>query len=505
MDRPCRILLVKPFQPVSPALCQPPLGLLYLAGALRERFGARVDVEVRDLRLEQIGVESFLAGLAGESWDVVGLSALNFEADVSHQIGAALRQARPETIVVLGGPYPHSSPERARDAVSFDWVFDGEAEDSFPAAVAAAVFGEGDLATVPGLSRRLPDGSWRTTPPGPLPRTLDDLPRPAWDLVPFEAYATRPNMNGWLKGRRYAPLFTSRGCPYKCNYCHDVFGKTFRWRGADDVVDEIACLHERYGVDEFQIIDDIFNLHKPRMRAIARAVIERFGPKQLKFCFPNGIRADILELEDLPLLADMGVYQMAIAIESVTPRLQLLTEKHLKLERIPAVIEAAEAAGILTKGFFMIGFPTETVEEIRATIDFALGSRLSFAGFYLVIPQEGTPIYELARRESEPATEAVRRQDFYNPRPWYQIAYDTDLRAIQKRAFQRFYLHPRRMWRIARAMRPASLLAGFREFLRLAVVMDPVLGRAEPESGLARPARRPAPVAVGRAEGRATV
>lgn len=477
MHRPLRIVLVKPFQPVVPALCQPPLGLLQLAGGLRERFGDGVQVELHDLRLDQVEAEAFAAGLAGPV-DVLGVSALNFEAQAAVEIAAAVRRRFPDVVTALGGPYAHSSEARARADGVWDWIFHGEADRAFAALIAATLCGDGDPAAVAGVSRRLAHGDWQASAPAPsTDRDLDDLPRPAWDLVRWEVYPRRPNMNGWLKGRRYAPLFTSRGCPYHCSYCHDLFGKGFRWQSADRVVEEIAHLHEAYAIDEFQIIDDIFNLHKPRMRDIARRVIDRFGPRRLHFCFPNGIRADILDEDDLPLLADMGVYQMAIAIETVTERLQAVTQKNLRLERIPALIAAAERVGIRTKGFFMIGFPTETLAEIEATVRFAVKSELTFAGFYMVIPQEGTPMHALASRESASATAAVTVEDFYNEQPWYQLAYDVELRRIQKRAFRRFYLRPKRIWRIVRNARPDSLLRGAAEFARIALTMDPVIGR----------------------------
>ena len=293
-------------------------------------------------------------------------------------------------------------------------------------------------------------------------------------MVDFDIYARRPNQNGWLKGKRYAGIFTSRGCPYKCNYCHDIFGKKFRWRSAENVLAEIELLYNTYGVDEIQIIDDIFNLHKPRMRKIANHVINTFGERKLHFCFPNGIRADIFEPEDIPLIARMGVFQLAIAIETVTPRLQELIEKDLKFERTTEIIGLCEKEGILSKGAFMIGFPTETVEEIEATINYAVNSPLTWAGFYLVVPQENTPMHALAMKEAPVALEHITVMDYYSDSSWYQGAYGVDLQKIQKRAFQRFYLKPSRMLRIIRHVNPRSLINGIRVFLHILTIRDPL-------------------------------
>lgn len=473
-----RVLLIKPFQPVRNPLCQPPLGILYLAGALRKSFGDALEIAYEDLRLFQEDPLEAAERIAMAHYDLVGFSCLNFEAETAHRMAKWIKRRSPHTLTALGGPYPHSSPERARGYGGFDWIFEGEAELTLPLVIRAHFFGEGRLEQVPGLTFRLKEGDpYITTGCPEMPRNLDELSFPAWDLVPFDLYARRPNMNGWLKGTRYAPLFTSRGCPYRCNYCHDLFGKGFRWRSPENVLEEIELLHRQFGVDEFHIIDDIYNLHKPRMRRIAQLVIERFGENRLHFCFPNGVRADILDPEDLPLLKRMGVFQISVAVETVTPRLQALIQKNLKIEKVHRIIEECYRQGILTKGFFMLGFPTETVKEIQDTIRFAVRSRLTFAGFYLVIPQEGTPIHELAKKENARATEKVILKDFYNEKSWYQLAYGVDLRNIQKQAFRRFYLRPWRMFQIVRALSPGNLWQGFLAFLRIAVTMDPVLGK----------------------------
>jgi radical SAM superfamily enzyme YgiQ (UPF0313 family) len=449
-NRPVRVLLVKPYQPATTLLCQPPLGILYLIAALRRRFGDQVEVGYRDMRLFRESPAKVAEEIAGR-YDLVGISAINCEAEGTHSLSRAIRALSPKTIIALGGPYARSAPDRAMKLGEFDWIFDGEADRTFPQAVERRFFGDGDLSSVVGLT-------WRADPRGPfifnggedsIP-DLNALPLPAWDLVPFDLYSARHNMNGSLRAKRYAPLFTSRGCPYLCHYCHDLFGKGFRWRSPESVLEEINLLTDRYGVREFQIIDDIYNLHKPRMRAIANQVIERYGRRSLFFTFPNGVRGDIIDPADLPLLRDMGVYDMTIAIETVSPRLQKLIDKNLNVEHARQVIDAAVEAGISVKGFFMLGFPTETLEEIERTIRFAQDSRLTIAYFFFVIPQQGTPLHELAKKVSPRALEQVSLADYYAKQSWYELAYNVDMTRIRRDALLRFYLRPRRIFRVLR-------------------------------------------------------
>jgi radical SAM superfamily enzyme YgiQ (UPF0313 family) len=452
--------LVKPYEPSPNTTSQPPLGILYLISSLRRALGDRVEVSYEDLWLNLELPESFVDRIAGR-FDLVGISALNYEAAVTERMARALHSKSPETIVAVGGPYPRSSPERLLATGAVDWLFRGESDRTFPKAVEEWFFGSRQLDAITGLTWR----AHRTAPfvanPGEDSiEDLDSLPLPAWDLVPFDLYARGANMNNSLRAKRYAPLFTSRGCPYRCHYCHDLFGKGFRWRSPENVAKEIDLLVDRYGVREFQIVDDIYNLHKPRMRDIARRVIARHGKRQLHFCFPNGIRADIIDVNDLPLLRDMGVYDMSIAIETVSPRLQTMIDKNLDIGRAARVIDAAAAAGISTKGFFMLGFPTETQAEMESTIQFALASKLTMAHFFFVVPQEGTPLYDLAQKEAPGALAAAALRDYYTDKPWYQLAYGVDMGRIRSGAILRFYADASRIVGVVRRTNFPMLVRG---------------------------------------------
>jgi radical SAM superfamily enzyme YgiQ (UPF0313 family) len=474
--------MVKPHEPAPNNSLQPPLGILYLISALRAEFGPRIDVGYRDLSLEDQGPEECAAAIAGH-YDLVGISALNFEADATNRLALELKRIAPQTIIAVGGPYARSEPQKIMACGAVDLIFRGESERTFPKAVSRIFDGDGDLGGIPGVTwRKAAREDYVVNEGEDSIEDVDSIAFPAWDLVPFDRYARRANMNSSLRARRYAPLFTSRGCPYRCHYCHDMFGKGFRWRSPENILAEIELLVERYGVGEFEIVDDIFNLHKPRMREIARRVIARHGKRNLFFCFPNGIRADIIDLNDLPLLRDMGVYDMSIAIETVSARLQALIDKNLNVEKARAVINGAHAAGISTKGFFMVGFPTESLAEIENTIRFALESKLTMAHFFFVVPQKGTPLFELAQKESPDALKTVAMRDYYSDQPWYQMAYGVDMSRIRRRAFRRFYLTPARILAIIRRTNFAMLLRGLRLLFNFALLraLKPSGRRAPP-------------------------
>jgi len=477
-QEPLRILLIKPYQPVTLKICAPPLGILYLASTLRQRFGSRVEVRVRDHWLDGCRYWQFDEELTEFQPHVIGLSALNFEAEESGRIAERVRRLLPETIVALGGPFAHGDENISKITATgvYDWIFDGEADWSFPLAVERWFDDHRDLSGIVGLTWRRGEayqtnacaGAANPAQDGAI-GDLDEIPFPAWDLVDFDAYARRINNNGNLRGRRYAPIFTSRGCPFLCTYCHDIFGKRFRGRSPENVLAEARLLRDRYGVDELEIVDDIFNMQSRRMKEICWGL----APLKMHICFPNGLRGDILDEEGIDALVKAGMYEVAVAIETVTPRLQDMVRKRLRLDPLLKAIDAMDRRGVLVKGFFMLGFPTETPEEMQATVDFAVRSRLSHAVFNLVVPQPGTPLYDEAARENRAALERIILHDYYAATSWYAEAYGVEIHKVRARAYMRFYLSsPWRWWRLIQGMSTKDLFRGFYYWARKVFVRN---------------------------------
>lgn len=475
---PLRILLVKPYQSCTNFLVIPPLGLLSIISCLRERLGDRVEIRFLDAKLKKMSPEAFAADLA---WaDVIGISALNFEADASAAIAAAAKALDPKKIVVLGGPYAHRREVEILTAEpNFDWVFGGEADHAFPDAIERLLDGGKFDGSIKGMHFREPaTGRIVSALGNDFITDLDALPFPAWDLVEWDAYAGEQTMHVYIKGKRYAPLFTSRGCPYHCSYCHDIFTKKFRWQSAERVLAEIEHLVTNYGVDEFQIIDDIFNLHKPRVKQIMGGVVARYGAGKLHFCFPNGLRGDILDREVIHALRQGGAYQITIAVETVTPRLQSLIEKNLNIPKIADFITFCHAEGIVVKGFFMLGFPTESPAELWNTIRFAWKSKLTFASFFTVVPQPGTPLHTLAKQEDAEALALLRDNGYYMNNSWYKMAYGYPLSLVTRLAYLGFYLNPPRFVRIIRTLPMSAIQRGVDAWIAVLFSLDMVALRA---------------------------
>jgi len=469
--RPFTILFIKPFQNSGFSVHGPALGILTLAAILRERFGERVKVRFRDMKLYHERPEAVEAYIRAYQPDVVAVSALNAEASASFAIARIAKAIDPGILTVLGGPFAFRQTDRIFRESVFDWVFEGAADRSFPAAL-ARLFSDKPLeADIPGFNYRSEQNPVVENHQQDLISDLDSLPFPAWDLHDFERLRKRDRRGiiTNLHERPYAYLFTSRGCPYLCNYCHDIFTKRFVYQSDERVLSDIQRLYEDYGIEEFHFIDDIFNLHKPRVRSIMAKITQRWG-NRLKLAFPNGLRGDILDQATIDAMVDGGTYHATISIETVTPRLQRLIEKDLDIDKAKWAIHAFARRNVIVHGAFMYGFPTETREEIRATIRYAIMSPLLHAHFFAVVPQTETPIYTLALAEASEATRNIAQAesgggDFIGFSTWYEMAYGYALRRRLIIAITQFHFYPPRLLKFLRAYGYRAITLGFTDFV----------------------------------------
>ena len=440
-----KILLLRPNSEVPSAA--PPMGLLSLAGYLR-KYGD-FELEIFDGRNLESKPAEIAEAIRRSQPDVLGLTAFSMENKEAHQTAAVSKRIFPETPVILGGPYPTSQPEKALSDPNIDIAVIGEGERSALKLFNALKNG-GEFDSVREIAFRR-NGAIVHTDPVEHIIDLDEIPFPAWDLIDLESYFTRrkrkrKTMNQHQMKQRVVQLFTSRGCPYRCAYCHNLFGKKLRYRSVENIIAELKMLKAVYGVEEVEIIDDIFNLDLERAKTIFRRIIEE--KLELKFSFPNGLRSDRMDEEFLDLLKESGAYRLVFAIESGSERIQKLIRKNVKLDRARDNIELAAKRGFSLGGFFMIGFPTETEAEILRTINFALESKLCTATFFVVIPFPGTDMHEMAKGLG---------YDLSGDYEHYQkVAVNVSnvptkrLERLRKSALRRFYLNPRRIWRYIR-------------------------------------------------------
>ena len=366
-----------------------PIGLMYIATAVERVF--------KDIKFEILHTvtclnteESIESLLTNFQPDLVGLRSLNIFQDQFHKVAHLIRGKAPNTILIGGGPYPSSSYEKILEDGTVDLAVLGEGEETFV-----------ELVTWLRDHDHLPDhlkgtavlknGKSKLNEARPIIENLDELPIPNYDLIDLKSYEGISNL-AFQEADKSAFMEASRGCTYKCYYCHAALSKTVRRRSSHLVLEELENHYHKRGIRDFVFVDDIFNVPKPIAKEILRLIIQRFPGVRLNFS--NGLRADQLDDEILDLLEEAGTVHIALAVETAIPRLQKLIVKNLKIEKAKEMIQKASRRFIVCT-FFMVGFPTETLEEAKETVNFA--SDLTYLAqpvLNIVRIYPGTPLFD---------------------------------------------------------------------------------------------------------------
>jgi anaerobic magnesium-protoporphyrin IX monomethyl ester cyclase len=411
-----------------------PLGQMYLAAYVeRELPGVEVkalDLKVAPERIEDLGRIARDCGAA-----VVGLHAMSVHADMLYRAAAIVKSENPGTVILAGGPHATCFPKQTLATGNFDAVVQGEGEIGLTEILKSLRDGR-PLDGIPSVV------TTRTgePPPRAVVENLDALPFPAWHKIDLEAY-WRYSSFSILGVRRYMSIFSSRACPYGCIYCHNIFGKKFRARSAENVLSEIRTLDEKYGVRDFDVLDDVFNLKRERVVAICRSLIDN-SPK-VRLAFPNGLRSDLLDDDLLELMREAGTTYISFAIETASPRLQKLIKKDLDLGKVARAIRKGAKLGIFCNAFVMVGFPTETERELSESIRFAVQSPLDTIHLLKVTPFKGTPLYEMINERTREFIAGRPDKFQYEDRSFnLSEVPNRRFKRIVRAAFLRFYLNP---------------------------------------------------------------
>ncbi|OOM76968.1 tyrocidine synthase 3 [Clostridium puniceum] len=193
---------------------------------------------------------------------------------------------------------------------------------------------------------------------------LDELPFPDRSMIDYEKYNKYIGQSLIKDG---VSMISSRGCPFNCAYCHKIWPKKQICRSANNVFEEMQ-MYYKIGLKKFVFLDDVFNFNVQNSKKIFELIIENNMDVQLFLC----IRGDILTEEYIDLMVRAGTVRVALALETASERLQKLISKNLKLDKFKRNVEyiAKKYPNIILEVNTMHGFPTETEEEARATLEF---------------------------------------------------------------------------------------------------------------------------------------
>jgi len=367
----------------------PPIGLGYLASYLEENGYV---VHVIDLALKRVEFNDLVEYIKKSNPLLVGISALTAYYGGMKILSRNLRQALPNIVLVLGGVHPSSVPKYAINECNADFVVIGEGEETLLELARAIEYGDTDYAMIKGIAYHEGD-EVKITAKRDLIADLDALPIPAWSKINPNTYPKIPH-GTILKYTQIAPILSTRGCPFECAYCASCrfWGQKIRFRSPSKIVDEIQYLHEKFGIREIHFWDDNLTLKRDHIIGICKEIIKR-KLNHMAFSTPNGVKVDTLDVKVMRWMKAAGFYSFTFAIESGSSRILREMGKKISLAKIVQNTVIAHEIGIKLNSFFMIGFPGDTMETIRKTMQLANSIPLDYRTFFILKPLPGSKIF----------------------------------------------------------------------------------------------------------------
>ena len=424
-----KVTLVNPPYPPAVHSHPPfiPLGIAYL-GAVAEKEGH--EVTVIDCQAEKLNYEAFRERIKRTPSDAIGVTATTLLYKSAMKLIDTAKQEHPQATTMLGGSHGTFWDENAlNEYPSLDIVVRREGETTFTELLNKLQTKTG-INNVQGITYRNKTGKITRNPDRPFIENLDDLPFPAHHLLPLDALKRM--------GKILFPLMTSRGCVFWCDFCSTVrmFGRGYRWRSAENVVDEMEMIHNKYGIDQFTFYDDAFSVNRKRVIKIC----EELHTRKLDLTWDCGTRVDMVDRELLTTMHNAGCIAVWLGVESGSEIILNAMNKGIKLNQTRQAYKTAHEVGLMTIANVVIGFPGETEQTAKTTINFVKELNPDDVGFYIATPYPGTPMYEQVKKNGWLKVTDFNKYDTAGPTfetPWLTME---QLAKIRYKAYQDFYL-----------------------------------------------------------------
>lgn len=319
-----------------------PLNLGYLASYLKSQVND-VDISILDMSVKH-DVKKRLLEIQP---DIVGITSTTGTINIAYDIADFVKSSL-KSLVVMGGVHVTIMPEEALKHADI------------------AVVGEGEKAIVDIIKNDIKCGIVSNH----FIENIDDVPMIDWSLFEMEKYISSKNrmVNNWhFTSKKSMAIMTSRGCPYKCTFCHNSWrDMPVRYNSAERVIYEIEHLIDNYGIGGIVFIDDEFLTNKPRLKKICEYIVN----KKLDIEWGCQARANTLDMKTLKMIKKAGCKMILIGFESGSQRMLDFIDKKTRVKDNRRAIKLCYDAGMKVIGNFIFGIPSETKEDLEETMNF---------------------------------------------------------------------------------------------------------------------------------------
>lgn len=365
----------------------PPIGIMSLSSVLKQ---AGHECTMFDQAHPETPNEFIVSEIARCKPDLVGLSFLSTTSyPYAKMLARQIRASNPTVKLAFGGVFATlNAPLVKAQCHEVDYICRGDGEQLLldllerfdaPESVAGLTWAK--------------DGKVVQNPNRPMERQLDQWPFPDREGLELDFIESMPlDVPAVLSMERFTTMQTSRGCPWPCIFCDIPIFNEGKWRARSPqhVVAELKHLEEN-GYGSVYFVDDHFLLQPKRIEAICKGVMD----ERLRIQWGIEGRVDSVAQHLFPAMAKANCRTVMFGIESGSQKILDRLQKEQTLEEVTTAVQNAKKAGIeIVHGFFTVGNPDETVEDMRATFDFASKLPLDTFGFNRLCVYRGTPLWQ---------------------------------------------------------------------------------------------------------------
>jgi radical SAM superfamily enzyme YgiQ (UPF0313 family) len=358
----------------------PPLGLAYLASVARQKGH---EAKIIDSLVMNISFDNLEKEIKNYNPDIVAVTSTTSMIYDAYKVSELSKNIDTNIKVVLGGPHVTFTPDITFiENPNVDFIVRGEGETVF-SNLLDFLDGKYNIRNVRGLSYKK-DDMIVNNPPEILIKDIDSIPLPALDLLPMDRYM--------MDNRPFGTIMTSRGCPYNCSFCSSSlqFGKQWRGHSTERVIEELKILSEKYHKKEIEFLDDTFTLNMKR----ALELTEKMKKENMDISWSASSRVNLFTDELARSMKNAGLHTIYFGIESGSQKTLDFIGKGINLDLSIKAVKKANDAGLHSLGSFIIGFPDETIEDVKNTINFSKKLKVTVAQFTIATPYPGTKLWE---------------------------------------------------------------------------------------------------------------
>ena len=418
MKNAARILLVAPPGNFIPGKekkhCVQPLGIAYIAACLERRGHS---VKILDALAEGYNHEEPISASPlgavqyGLTMDTIEDRIRAFQPDIvgvtcpqstRHQAAcdvlARVKKIDPKILTVIGGAHATATYRELAAYPEIDIVAVGEGEKTLEEISDQISRNSLVASSIPGIAFKRGSEVHET---GPCSRyqNLDDIPYPAYHMLPMTLYsAVGLTPGSFFTQKKFSIMITSRGCPNACSYCPVdlTFGGQIRARSIENVIGEMRLLRDEFGIEEILFEDSNFSYDREHCLRLCAAI--QNNVPSISWSCPHGLEVSRLDGALLKAMAESGCDTVYLAVETMSasklPRYQPI--KKVPDDKLREVIINSRANGLKVVCFFMLGFPGETLDDMDKTVQYAESLRADYVCFFCATPLPGTRFYDEA-------------------------------------------------------------------------------------------------------------